>query len=84
MRLALVFVLALFALPALGYGNDFCDGYADGYEEGWCHEQGVGCIAPITPICPIPKIGEEGFRGGYNRGFIEGVRARSKRDRGRF
>ncbi|WP_374425041.1 hypothetical protein [Chromobacterium sp.] len=73
-------VIGIFLLSATVYAanlssDDFCDGYDDGYKEGWCYGQ-FSCIKPISPICPIPRIGEDGYRDGYNRGFIDGRRAK--------
>lgn len=58
--------------------SDFCNGWEDGYCEGWKDVKGQFAICPITPICPIPEIGQDSYRGGYNRGFKEGMRAAHK------
>jgi hypothetical protein len=55
--------------------NDFCKGWEDGYCEGWKDEKGQYAICPITPICPIPEIGQDTYKGGYNRGFKAGSKA---------
>jgi hypothetical protein len=55
--------------------TEYCDGWEDGYCEGWKDVKGEYSICPITPICPIPEIGKDGYRGGYNRGFKAGMRA---------
>ena len=55
--------------------SDFCEGWEDGYCEGWKDVKGQYAICPITPICPIPEIGQDSYRGGYNRGFKAGMRA---------
>lgn len=53
--------------------TDYCRGWDKGYVEGYCHEN-PNCIKPIPPICPIPKIDcSEGYRCGYNRGFLKGL-----------
>jgi hypothetical protein len=54
--------------------SDYCDGWEDGYCEGWKDVKGQYAICPIAPICPIPEIGKDGYRGGYNRGFKAGMR----------
>jgi hypothetical protein len=54
--------------------SEYSKGWSDGYKEGWCYETDYGCIHPIVPICPIRRIGEKGYRDGYNRGFTQGVR----------
>ena len=54
--------------------TDYCEGWEDGYCEGWKDVKGKYAICPITPICPIPKIGKDHYRDGYNRGFKAGMR----------
>ncbi len=58
--------------------SDFCEGWEDGYCEGWKDVKGQYAICPITPICPIPEIGQDTYKGGYNRGFKAGSRAAQK------
>lgn len=55
--------------------SDYCDGWEDGYCEGWKDVRGQFAICPITPICPIPELGKDTYRGGYNRGFKAGSKA---------
>lgn len=57
--------------------SDFCNGWEDGYCEGWKDVKGQFAVCPVTPICPIPEIGKDNYRGGYNRGFKAGSRAAS-------
>ena len=52
--------------------GEFCNGWNDGFKEGYCYGKGYGCISPIPPICPIPRAGENTYRDGYNRGFLRG------------
>lgn len=66
-------------LEPISHTSDYCKGWAEGYKAGWCYEQGIGCIDPIVPICPIKRIGEEGYKDGYNRGFVQGKAAREDR-----
>ena len=58
--------------------SSFTNGFNKGYKKGFCQDQGVGCIDPIPPIAPIPKIGEssDSYTDGYNRGFQMGLSAR--------
>ena len=58
--------------------TDYCEGWEDGYCEGWKDVKGKYSICPIAPICPVPKIGERGFKDGYNRGFKRGMKDASK------
>jgi hypothetical protein len=58
--------------------SDYCDGWEAGYCEGWKDVKGQYAICPIAPICPIPEIGKEGYRGGYNRGFKAGMKKAKK------
>ena len=55
--------------------NDYSEGWKDGHCEGWKDVKGEFTICPITPICPIPEIGKDDFRGGYNRAFKAGMKA---------
>jgi hypothetical protein len=62
---------------SLALADAYCDGWDAGYEAGACYQK-FGCIAPITPICPIPKLSEDdGYQGGYNRGFLAGLHRES-------
>jgi hypothetical protein len=55
--------------------DEYCEGWEDGYCEGWKDVKGQFAICPITPICPLPEIGKDRYRDGYNRGFKAGSRA---------
>ena len=55
--------------------GSFCEGWEDGYCEGWKDVKGQMALCPLTPLCPLPKIGENSYRGGYNRAFKAGMRA---------
>lgn len=82
MKRILNFIVVLFILAApslsLGWGNSvFCRGWEAGYKHGYCYKE-FACIDPITPICPIPDVGEDGYRDGYNRGFLAGLGDKQK------
>ena len=57
--------------------NSFILGFDAGYKNGYCQDQGPGCIAPIPPIAPIPGVYESmnSYQDGYNRGFQMGLNA---------
>ncbi|RBP30928.1 hypothetical protein DFR65_104187 [Oceanihabitans sediminis] len=55
--------------------SDYCDGWEDGYCEGWKDVKGQFAVCPVTPVCPVPEVGKDGYRGGYNRGFKAGMKA---------
>ena len=55
--------------------SDFCEGWEDGYCEGWKDVKGQMALCPLTPLCPLPELGQDTYRGGYNRGFKAGSRA---------
>ena len=61
--------------------TEFCEGFEDGYCEGWKDVKGTYAICPVTPICPIPKIGQssDSYKDGYNTGFKKGMRDARKR-----
>ena len=74
-------ILTLF-LSLLSFAqSNFSNGFSDGYKKGYCHNQGVGCISPIPPISPIPKVNENmnSYQDGYNRGFEEGLNAQKNK-----
>jgi hypothetical protein len=52
--------------------SKYCEGWEDGYCEGWKDVKGIYAVCPITPICPIPGIGQDTYKGGYNAGFKAG------------
>jgi hypothetical protein len=58
--------------------NEFCKGYEEGFKEGWCYEQGLGCMEPMTPMCPLARLGEDTYKDGYNRGFTDGKKKRNR------
>lgn len=68
-------VINILFLTSIYSQNKFSKGFEVGYSSGYCYDKGIGCLAPIPPISPIPKIGEssDSYIDGYNRGFIMGV-----------
>jgi hypothetical protein len=64
-------LLSLIINPAFA-SNQFCDGFEKGYAEGYCYRKPF-CIQPISPICPIQRLGENTYKDGYQRGFLQGV-----------
>ena len=55
--------------------DTYCDGWEDGYCEGWRDEKGQFALCPVTPVCPVPLVGTDTYKGGYNRGFKAGLKA---------
>ena len=54
-------------------GETYCDGWSDGYKDGWCYGKGVGCLSPLVPLCPLRRLNEEdSYKAGYQRGFLRG------------
>lgn len=73
-----LFVLLLIIFTTVCYSQtNYVRGFNNGYKEGYCHDKGIGCIEPIPPTAPIPKIGESSgsYKDGYNRGFEMGLQA---------
>ena len=62
----------------LNIKTEFCEGWEDGYCEGWKDVKGQFSICPVTPICPIPPIGKDNYKGGYNEGFKAGMKKARK------
>jgi len=72
MRKTLLITLTCLPLVALA-GGDFDRGFEKGFCEGWRYVRGEFSLPPLVGIPPLPRLGEDGFFDGYNRGFIEGV-----------
>ena len=73
MRKLLILLIFPLLMGSTEIQNNFCKGYDKGYKAGYCHQVQF-CIEPISPICPLPEIGEDSnsFKDGYNRGFVDG------------
>ncbi len=65
-------LLAALTFSSLTAATIFCEGFETGYIAGHCYGD-TYCIEPITPICPLPRLGEHSFIDGYNRGFLQGL-----------
>jgi len=70
----LVVVTSLLYAPQ-AFASSFCEGWNGGYKAGYCYRQ-YGCLAPLVPLCPLPRLGENTYQEGYNRGFLAGLNAR--------
>ena len=57
--------------------NPFCNGWRNGYVEGYCYNSRGVCLTPIVPICPLPGISGNSYSEGYNRGFLAGLSRRN-------
>ena len=76
-KITLLFILIFVTKLSFAQTN-YDRGFNNGYKKGYCYGQGIGCIEPITPTVPIPKIGEssDSYNDGYNYGFTIGKEAR--------
>lgn len=64
-----LFPLLLFSIAS---ANQFCKGWDDGFKAGYCYQK-YSCLDPLVPLCPLQTLrDEEGYQGGYNRGFVAG------------
>lgn len=71
MKKIFIALFVLFTAVTL-LASAFSDGFRDGYKAGYCYGE-VFCIAPLPPIPPFPRIGENTYQDGYNRGFLAGL-----------
>jgi hypothetical protein len=71
-----LFIILFCAAALFAYGDTgFCEGWEAGYVAGYCYNQ-YSCLAPLVPLCPLPRLNEDSYQGGYNRGFLAGLNAR--------
>lgn len=54
--------------------TDFCQGFKDGFCEGYKDVKGSYYVCPVAPVCPVPGVGQDTYRGGYNTGFKAGMK----------
>lgn len=73
----LLIITLFFSANFLFAQTNFNNGFEKGYKNGYCQDQGIGCIKPMPPIAPIPKVNESSssYQDGYNRGFQMGMNA---------
>ena len=79
MKTSILITIFIFATLSTFCQTNFDEGFMRGYEKGYCLNGGVGCLAPLPPLAPLPKIGEDfnSYQDGYNRGFESGLSANS-------
>lgn len=65
-----IFLAILFSFTAYSQ-TGYCEGWENGYKEGYCYGI-IGCVSPVAPVCPVPNIGENSYKDGYNRGLLKG------------
>jgi hypothetical protein len=82
MKNYLILSIVFFVTSTVLAQTNFTIGFNNGYKKGYCQDQGIGCIEPIPPIAPNPKVGEssESYNDGYNRGFQTGLNATKSSD----
>jgi len=68
----IIIVLAMLASLFAWGATAFCDGFDAGYKAGYCHRKNY-CLEPLSPLCPLPRLGEDTWISGYNRGFLIGL-----------
>jgi len=73
-------IITFFKVLYINAQTNYGKGYDKGWKEGYCHNERGVCVSPITPIAPIPRIGENSnnYVDGYNRGFADGLEAYQK------
>ena len=67
-----VLFILIFIISTSFISDDFCQGFEDGYCEGWKDVKGQYEVCPVAPVCPVPDVDNDTYRGGYNTGFKKG------------
>ena len=53
--------------------DNYCKGFEEGWQDGYCFEDPNCSGIPPAPACPTPNVNEDkGYKGGYLRGFVWG------------
>jgi hypothetical protein len=69
-------ILMIGITSSFTYQNDqqeYLKGWKDGHCEGWKDVKGQFAVCPVTPVAPVPEVGLNTYKGGYNRGFKRGT-----------
>jgi hypothetical protein len=67
--------LLIVVISMIALAGSFQDGYRAGYKAGYCYGEQY-CMPPMAPLPPMPRLGENSYQGGYNRGFVDGLNSR--------
>lgn len=70
--------LILIVFTAMFAYGEFCKGFSDGHCEGWRDVKGQLVVCPVPPVCPVPEVNQNTYKGGYNLGFKRGIRDANK------
>jgi len=82
-KLVLILLVSLVSICFFGFVSkkeknivqtEFCQGFKDGFCEGYKDVKGSYSVCPVTPVCPVPEVGKNSYNGGYNTGFKVGMR----------
>jgi hypothetical protein len=80
MKTIIILLFVVFGLSTTN--NQFCDGFTNGYIDGYCYDQPVGiCLEPLVPLCPLPRLNRDTYKDGYNTGFVQGKAQYRKNNR---
>jgi hypothetical protein len=52
--------------------SEYCEGWEEGYCEGYKDIKGEFSICPIAPLCPMPEMFKDSWKDGYHRAFLAG------------
>ena len=65
MRKLLLLGIAMLGMSFTGAGDNFCDGWEDGYQQAL-----DDCIrVSYTPLCPLEPINSDGYKTGFGMGY---------------
>jgi hypothetical protein len=65
-------ILMAFAFTINKTYSDFSDGWDNGYCVGWKSIKGQFTVCPVSPVAPVPNVGEDNYDWGFARGYDKG------------
>lgn len=60
-------IAAALSFATAASASAFCAGFEAGWKAAF---RNAGKLEQLTPLCPLPKLGQDTFEGGYQTGML--------------